>query len=426
MVKENHFRLTDALVRLLEVPNGGEVTYWDTEVPGFGVRCIPSGAKAYIVTYRAGYGRSGIARRMTIGKVGAYRLKDARDAALDIRARVLRGGDPVKERREAALMAKTPDLALAEALDRYEANQKRRGVVARERVMGCLRNHLLGFTGGVPLKRISRRTVVEAIERLEQQGKHGAASDLRSRTSTFMKWCCDQGFVSENPLHGYRAPRATRAQRLSRTGRELSAMEIGIVYSACGAAEVNPAYGTLVRTLILTGQRRTETSRMRWSDISSESMTWRIPCAEAKNGIDHDVPIPQMLHDEILSLSKRSECEFVFSTNGIVPISGWSKLDRKLRKAANAMAASKKGGGFEIPHWTLHDLRRTFRSGLTRLGIENDIAEIMLNHRPKTLKSIYDLDPRMAARREAADRWAAHVAGILDPAKSSTVVSIAQ
>ena len=74
--------------------------------------------------------------------------------------------------------------------------------------------------------------------------------------------------------------------------------------------------------------------------------------------------------------------------------------------------------------WTLHDLRRTFRSGMTRLGIEPDVAEIMLNHRPDTLRSIYDRDPRLDARRDAAERWANHVRAIVDPDSASNVVKI--
>ncbi len=416
MRSPNRTRLTDAIVRQLEPPREGDITYWDTEVPGFGVRCIPSGAKAYIVTYRAGYGRAGTARRVTIGKVGAYRLRDARDAALDIRARVLKGHDPVLEMRAAARAARIPELALSEALDRYEADQERRGVVARAKVMSCLRNHLLKFTEDMPLAEVSRRTVVEAIEALERDGLHGAAADLRSRASTFLKWSNDRGYIAENPLRDYRASRATRAQRLAQRGRELSEEELRLVWHACASEGTHPAYGALVRTLILTGQRRTETSRMLWSALSSDMCTWRIPASETKNGVDHDVPITPLLGQLLRDCRRRVDCDYVFTTNWLGPISGWSKLDRNLRQSVNA--------GGEVPHWTLHDLRRTFRSGLTRLGVDQDVAEIMLNHRPATLRAVYDRDPRMNDRREAAERWALHVQAVVNPEGQKNVVAM--
>ncbi len=85
------------------------------------------------------------------------------------------------------------------------------------------------------------------------------------------------------------------------------------------------------------------------------------------------------------------------------------------------MPELRKAAGLDAP-WTLHDLRRTFRSGLTALGVEESVGEIMINHRPETLRSIYDREPRLDARRAAAKRWAAHLAGLVSPESRQNVV----
>ena len=72
-------KLTRERVRQVKAPAAAETTVWDTEVPGLGVRCLPTGVKSYILAYRAGHGRAGTARRITRGKVGAVTLEDARD-----------------------------------------------------------------------------------------------------------------------------------------------------------------------------------------------------------------------------------------------------------------------------------------------------------------------------------------------------------
>lgn len=216
---------------------------------------------------------------------------------------------------------------------------------------------------------------------------------MRANASTFLRWASDRGLIVANPLAGYRAPRATRAERLAQSGRILSDAEIAAVWRACGTEAVNPVFGAFVRFMLLTGQRRTETAQMLLSQLDENWAWWAIPPDLTKNGLSHEVPVPIAARQLIQTSPHLDGCAYVFSTNGVSPMSGWSKLMQKLRAAA----------GLE-QNWGLHDLRRTFRSGLTRLGIEADVAEIMLNHRPETLRSIYDREPRFEARREAKNR----------------------
>jgi integrase len=60
--------------------------------------------------------------------------------------------------------------------------------------------------------------------------------------------------------------------------------------------------------------------------------------------------------------------------------------------------------------FTPHDCRRTFRSGLSRLGVEADIAELMLNHTRADLIERYDFEKRLEERQKANELWANHIA----------------
>lgn len=430
MSEPSKIRLTAERIKQIAPPASGEKTVWDAEVLGLGVRCLSSGAKTFIVAYRAGYGRNGTPRRVTLGKVEGLRVEDARSAALDIRGKVLRGEDPALAKRAERRKKAQPPLGLKEALGRYDRDQERRGVAGRSSVHSSLARHLLGKVGDVPLGQLDRRAVVEAIEALETAGLPGAARSLQSHASTFLKWCADRGLMPSNPLHGYRASRATRAQRVAQTGRALEDVEIARIWHAAGAEGINAAFGQLIRFLVVTGQRRTETARLRWADLSADRTLWTIPAAETKNGIAHEVPLPPLARNIIDAAPDHEDCEFVFSTNGAVPISGWSKLEPRLRAQIvedarkEADAACREFDEREIGPWTLHDLRRTYRSGLTRLGVDPDVAEIMLNHRPETLRAVYDRDPRLGERRDAAERWARHVAALIDPDGHRNVVEL--
>jgi integrase len=78
-------------------------------------------------------------------------------------------------------------------------------------------------------------------------------------------------------------------------------------------------------------------------------------------------------------------------------------------------------GGKPIPHWTLHDLRRTFRTGLSRLGTAPHIAELCIGHRQQGLHRIYDSHKFDAEKRHAFNAWAAHVLRIIEPPEGKVV-----
>jgi hypothetical protein len=77
-------------------PGTGQVFVWDTEVPGFGLRVLPSSQRSYVIQYRA-RGRS---RRMTLGKHGALTPQTARKMAIRHLAAIRDGADPLEVRQE--------------------------------------------------------------------------------------------------------------------------------------------------------------------------------------------------------------------------------------------------------------------------------------------------------------------------------------
>jgi integrase len=153
--------------------------------------------------------------------------------------------------------------------------------------------------------------------------------------------------------------------------------------------------------LLLCGQRREETAAMRWADIDPAENAWTIPAAISKSGRAHAVPLPAPVM-EIIRISGRIRSPFVFPGRGARPMSGWSKRIRPIREAAG------------LEHWTMHDLRRTFRSGLSALGVDYAVRELMLNHVVGgDLDQRYDRDPRWGRRVAAAGDWAEHVMRIV-------------
>ena len=103
-------RLTKRMIEALEA-TGADYVAWDSEVTGFGVRVRPSGAKSFILFYRAGSGRSAPKRKMTLGALGKLTVDEARKLAKQTIGRVANGADPAAEKAEERCDGRRPSAA---------------------------------------------------------------------------------------------------------------------------------------------------------------------------------------------------------------------------------------------------------------------------------------------------------------------------
>jgi hypothetical protein len=89
---------------------------------------------------------------------------------------------------------------------------------------------------------------------------------------------------------------------------------------------------------------------------------------------------------------------------------GWSRSKLALDKAVKLKEP-----------WTIHDLRRTVRTGLGMLGVLPHVAEAALNHLPPKLIRTYDRNTYTAEKRDALERWANHLAVAVAQASGANV-----
>ena len=87
--------------------------------------------------------------------------------------------------------------------------------------------------------------------------------------------------------------------------------------------------------------------------------------------------------------------------------SSWARMRSSSVLARVAKAVKASGVQFD-----LHDLRRTVRTGLSRLGVSTETAELALGHARSELEAIYNRDDAAGALRLAFDRWADHVGSL--------------
>lgn len=356
-------RLTKQILKDLILPPGRtEVIYFDQDLAGFGLRVRAGGKRTWIAQYRVGQRQ----RRMTLGTWETLTPEEARRRARDVLAKVHLGQDPQLEKKTArAKTAETLGRAINQFLSDYaEPNYRPRTLVEVKRTL------LTGWKPlhELPFDKVSRALIAERLSELKKTSGPVAANRARSYLSTFFSWALQMGLTETSPLIGT----AKGTREVSRD-RVLSDEELADIWRHTGDSD----YGTIVRLLMLTGQRREEVGGMRWPEIDFEKRTWTIPKERTKNKLAHDVPLTDTaiaLLTERVILSDRVH---VFGRLDS-PFSGWSKA--KLALDARISAARKAEDRKPMQAWRLHDLRRTAATRMADLGVQPHVIEAVLNH----------------------------------------------
>ena len=243
---------------------------------------------------------------------------------------------------------------------------------------------------------ISRRDVLDVLDRVVDNGAPIAANRVFSAIRKFSNWCVQRDIIAASPCAGVKPPTVERSR-----DRVLTDDELRRIWHA--ADKIGPPFGDMVKMLLLTGQRRDEAARMQWNEIDFERRLWTLPAARVKNDKPHEVPLSNAAI-ELLNSLPRIVGDYVFTTTGQTPASGYSKGKRRL----DALVP-------DMPPWRLHDLRRSVASGLARLGINLPVIEKVLNHTSGSfagIVSVYQHHTFAAEKRAALDAWGRHVEGL--------------
>jgi len=335
----------------------------------------------------------------------------ARAAAAQIMGGVAMGTDTVAEREAKAeaerVAAERAQLTLAVVVSAWKELylSRKRARYAHEAVRALGRAFARQWN--LPAEDLDRDTVVRALDGLAKQGRLSMASRTAAYGRACFSWALKRGTVQTNPFSSLPAI----GERPKRE-RVLADEELAAIWRA--AQEMPQPFGAIVHLLILTGQRVSEVSGMRWNELSADFSTWLIPSQRAKNGTAHLVPLPEPARELLRGFPRVSELVMP-GREPTSPFSGWSKARASLDVLSN------------VYNWTLHDLRRTMATGLQRLGIRLEVTEAVLNHVSGTrggVAGVYQRHDWAAEKRAALENWAQHVMMLIQGTEPTTDVHL--
>lgn len=406
-------RLTQAAAEKLSPPKSGRVEYFDSHLPGFGLRISAAGARSWVVFYRVGSPPR--LRRYTIGSFATYpKVEAARDRARAVLQDVDKGIDPAEAKAaEATRPADTVAMLAGEFIERY-AKPKNRSWAESEKT---LKRHIVSRWGKREAASITRRDVLDLLDELVDKGNPIAANRVLATVRKMFGWAVERDILAASPVVNIKAP----AREVERD-RVLTDDELKTIWAAAEKAGGVP--GAFFKTLILTGQRRDEVATMRWDALDLDARVWTLPRDATKGDRSHEVPLSPLAIKVLTAVPRTGE--FVFSRARVGkkaaggkpaqqrpsrerPISGYSKM-----KAAIAEEA-----GFT--DWRIHDLRRTAGTGMARAGIAVSVISRVLNHKEGGVTKIYNRYSYLDEKRHALETWARKVETLVKKSPANVV-----
>lgn len=380
----------------------------DSKVAGLRLVVQPSGAKSWCVRYS----RHDRDRRFTLGRFPVLGLDAARKRAGEALAIVAAGRDPGAEKtatRRAEERERAAAILIRDAFKRYKAEHIDRGAESTAyQTTWLFAKFILPAIGSLTIGEVTPGECKAIWAKQQRRGRRSNANKIFIALRGFFNWLrAELIMTAPSPLDGMKPPEGSKGG-----ARHLDAAELRLVWLAAG--EMDYPFGPFVRLLLLTLARRNEVGRMVKTELDLPGALWTIPETRTKNKREHVVPLSGAALDALRRLDNYidSEAGFIFTTDGERASSNWSKNKRALDAIV-----TKLNNGTAIPHWKLHDLRRTGDTEMHELGVAPHIVEACVNHisgHKKGVAGTYNKAKYLKEKRAAFDLWAAHVVRIAE------------
>jgi integrase len=385
-----------------------------------------SGIRSFVVRYRY----QGKTRKLTLGRwtppedrrkeakepqIGEpMTLGQARRAAADVMLQVARGHDPAADKQQNRIDTRQAMADTFQAIATTYMEREGSKLRTARNLDRMLRRQAFPAIGHVPIALLKKSHIVSLLDQIEGGSGPVAADRLLSLVRRILHWHAERSDDYEPPSLRLKPRKSASEQARDRV---LNDRELAAVWKVSG--EWDDPFAALVRFLLLTAARRNEAALMAWSEV--DEGVWTLPAARNKVAArssklkDLVRPLSKMA---IEAMPKVEGCKYVFTYDGRRPLTGFSKPKQRFdERVAKVLRTS-------IPNWTLHDLRRTARSLMSRAQVPERHAEQCLGHVIGGVQGVYDRYRYIEEMRLAYEKLAAQIEVIVNPPADNVVALV--
>lgn len=345
---------------------------------------------------------------LTLGNFPDMSLANARIEARHARLLLDKQQNPLAVRRAALAEERQKGSFKLLCEDWYRVEVQARGLKHPEVPKRYLDKYLLPRLGRQPACDITPVDIARLLDEIKGRAPT-AANDLLRFTRRIFAFGVRRRFLASNPAADF-SPRLDAGGTERPRSRALSSDELAWLFEKI---RDTPSFGedNLLATKLLLALcvRKGELLGARWEEFDLDGHTqsgavWHLPAARTKTGERHDIPLAPQVIDWLTRLRVLAAgSEYVFpkrrrDPRERVPHVGIDTLNVALLRVKHG-----------LPHFTLHDLRRTARTQLAALGVRREVAERCLGHKLRGVESTYDRHDYFRERRAALEQWTALV-----------------
>jgi len=382
-----------------------------TDGKGLVLLVLPSGSKSWLLRYQFG----GTPRRITLGAYPAMSLLQARNEAEATRNIIRQGIDPAAKRAEEKIAHKNAP-TISDLLEEYWDMELKNSPSGKER-RRLVEKDVLPLWSKRKVAEITRRDAVLLLDGVRERAPV-TGNRLQGVLIRMFNFAAERGVLEHSPLLGLRKKKEQPRSRV------LADKEIKMLWDALAlensAMDIYHTSKLALKMILLTGQRPGEVCGMTWKEIDDN--TWNIPAGRMKSKEPHTVPLNTMALEIIAQARRYSppESAFVFKSSHLkeAPITTHS-LSKAILRHWPEMGITER--------FTPHDLRRTLRTRLAELGVDDVVAERVLGHKLQGIMAVYNRHGYDAEKRTALKKWEKrlhNIVGLAPEAQDEKIITL--
>lgn len=417
------------------------VRYYLRERRGFALQVLPSGAKAFVYLFELNKSKGYV----LLGHYPDCSLADARIAYNEAYNLVKKGIDPREQKKAVTegLRKKTEDIATtAILLEQYTFqslmnegipegyipftveqlaavyyvmySKVNHGLQTQKNLLYTIQSGIITTIGTKLITEVRRKDAIELIQCVASRVP-GQAGNLLKAGRQIFEYALQREWVDNQPF--LKITKAVPKAGSKACERTLDDDEVLQAWEEISKSPSSDSVKRAIKVILVTAQRSGEVSQMHSDQIKDK--WWTIPAKVAKNGREHRV----YLTDTALSLiggrkghifpSGKGEKGHIAVNTLAQAISRGYLSDEIVKVVGTRKIKARKEPYFGMTPWTPHDLRRTARTNMPRVGVSDEHAEAVLNHTKPGIIGVYNKYSYDKEKEEALLKWEALLLEIL-------------
>ncbi|WP_394239918.1 tyrosine-type recombinase/integrase [Vibrio astriarenae] len=379
-----------------------------TDRDSMGVRVTPAGKVIFQLRYRY----NGKQDRMDLGTYPAMSLKEARLAALEARDQLAQGHNP-KLLKRARIESNRSAMNLREFIEAFYKGYCIENQKSHEQIFRSYELHVFPKLGDIPIEHLTLHNWLELLEPMAKD-KPSIAGRILTNTKQALKWGTKRQMVQGNVLSDITWNDLGIERGIK--DRILSDVEIKYLFGAMDNSDMLEKNKILIKLCLFFACRNGELRSAKVEHFDFDNNIWTVPPENHKIGEKTKRPLKRPFNDDIKMLickaiTINNGSDYVFTNEGSTDPMGKSSTSSFARYLERHI---KRLFDYDMPLWSVHDLRRTARTNFSSLA-EPHVAEVMVGHRlPGAVREVYDRYEYIEEQRLAYDKWWARIQVILN------------